>query len=81
MDRWTKRVVEPHSMRLKNKTVKNHVIKNTRANAENGMEMQGTNKQLINTSHIIRRTGKKIKMDRKNAFSELKFDTEEAIIL
>ena len=31
-----------------------------------------------NTSHRIKRTGKLIKIDRKNAFSGLKFDTERA---
>ena len=34
----------------------------------------------INTSHIIRRTGDKIKIDRNNAFSGMKFNTEEAKI-
>ena len=34
----------------------------------------------FNTSHIIKRTGKMIKIDRNNAFSGLKFDTEGAKI-
>ena len=33
-----------------------------------------------NTSHIIKRTGKMIKIDRNNAFSGLKFDTQVAKI-
>ncbi len=33
-----------------------------------------------NTSHKIKRTGKMIKIDRNNAFSGLKFDTEGAKI-
>ena len=32
----------------------------------------------LNTSHIIKHTGKMIKIDRNNAFSGLKFDTEGA---
>ena len=34
----------------------------------------------INTSHIIKRTGKMIEIDRNNAFTGLKFDTEAAKI-
>ena len=33
---------------------------------------------LDNSPHIIKRTGKMIKIDRNNAFTELKFDTEGA---
>ena len=33
-----------------------------------------------NTSHIIKRTGKMIKIDSNNAFTGLKFDTEWAKI-
>ena len=33
---------------------------------------------ILNTSHMIKRTGKMIKNDRDNAFTGLKFDTEGA---
>ena len=35
---------------------------------------------IVNTSHIIKRTRKMIKIDRNNALSRLKFDSETAKI-
>ena len=35
---------------------------------------------MSNTPHIIKQTGKMIKIDRNNAFTGLKFDTEGAKI-
>ena len=55
-------------------------MKNEKAHTPFNQVIQVKPQISINTSHIIKRTGKMIEINRNNAFSGLKFDTEGAKI-